>query len=180
MERLLQAASLLLAVSLLTPSTGFSSERFDFTTGIGFSALYIEEIIIDDQLSSGASAIPLHLSSTAKFKLGTDYAISLTSQIDVYKNDQAAMVQSGSLALGPNIQFGRSNFTLAGGWAYKQRQSSPLVSGYSLLIHSQHPITQRIILEAGFSYSLLENNLDKTADLESISSTYIAVGYQWF
>ena len=155
------------------------------TTGLGFSPIYIEEIITDSALSAGATVTPIHSTLRVGYPLFNDYSASLMAEHNVYLDGDSNIYISGVSGLAASYyipDFYQIALTAGAGLATKHIIGESLsATGVGYFLGLSKRVSDTLFAEAGYSFLSLESVASTIAngDTETISTIHVSLSYLW-
>jgi len=185
MRRTFGLILLTLFTAMAWGQTGLATSSGWFSgIGSGFAPLYIEEIIADDQLAAGATAI----SPTFSLRTGwvvQHYAIYLMTEQNIYVNEAQDTSTSGLTGLGISYLVpGLNDCYLSAGAGLASKTvigDDAFASGTGLQLGVGRPLSQHFTLEMNYSYFSLDSVAVPFAvgERETITSLQFNLLFLW-
>lgn len=174
-----------LAIAAAAIATQASAAEFYGDVGAGVAPIYIEEIVIDNQLTAGATVTPIYSMVEAGVQFNPNHAILVAAHHHWYIDAEGQIYLTGLLGLGTAYEMpelANTRVQVSGGLAQKMVFGADLsASGWGLNIGLSKPFGSSVKAHVNYSFLALNGTASAYAngDRTSISSLQLGVSYRW-
>ena len=154
--------------------------------GAGFAPIYVEEVVVDTVLASGATVTAFHSSVHAGSVFNDFYAVYAMAEHNWYIDSEQRIYNTGLVGLGGTYfipELYGLYLNAGAGLATKVIFGADAsASGFGLQLGVGRPLTDHIVLDVNYNYLSLSSVANPAAngDIETISSVQFTFSYQWY